>query len=207
MNGLTSTNWARIQPSLWRPNQQRPQKRWDTQEKRACATSRSQSTYVVTLIILSSLTLTTVALAAEDTKAYPGAACQPLNNTANFLRDAGGRIFKGGTEAQELICPVVKDISADNDPEFARISAIGDLRCTFRARGPLGDGAANASPTSVIPGPVVQLQFGLGDVNIDVGVKSGYYYFLCSVPGRGPEGQNLPSGVVSYLVTENDDED
>ena len=146
MNGLTSTSWARIQSSLWRPNQQRPQKRRDTQEKRACATSRSQSTYVVALIILSILTLTTVALAEEKTKAYPGAACQPLNNMPNFMRDANGRIFNEGTEAQELICPIVKDISDDFDPEFARISAIGDLRCTFRARAPLGDIAANASP-------------------------------------------------------------
>lgn len=172
-----------------------------------CRIDVSKQLCRLALIILSSLTLTTAALAAEDEKAYPGAACQPLNNTANFLRDVDGRIFNGGTEAQQLICPVVKDISADNNPEFARISAIGDLRCTFESRGPLGDGAANASPSSIVPGPVVQLQYGLGDVNIDVGVKSGFYYFLCNVPGRGPEGQNPLSGVVSYLVTENDDED
>ena len=59
----------------------------------------------------------------------------------------------------------------------AGMSVVGNLRCTFESRTALSDIAANASPNNIVPGPVTRLQWGLGDDNINVGVKEGYYYF------------------------------
>jgi hypothetical protein len=145
----------------------------------------------------------TAAAAEEDEKAYPGAMCQPFNNTLTLLLDEHGRMFNGGTTDAIVICPVVKDISADNDPEFARISVIGEVRCTFRSRNHLGEGTTNISPNSIVPGNVTLQQFGLGDSNVNAGVESGYYYFHCSIAGRGQGGL---SGIVSYIVTEQDED-
>lgn len=212
MKGLVSTTWAKLQPVLW-SSQSVVVPKTVGHSRKACTRHLEVSKRLryLALIVLASLTLATAAAADEDEKAYPGAMCQPSNNAANILRDEHGRMFNGGAagQTQTVICPVVKDITADNDPEFARITVIGDVRCTFRSRDQNGAGTASISPNSVIPGNIAVHQYGLGDDNVGAGVQDGYYYFLCVIAGRSTNpdvGQGGLSGIISYKVTEQDED-
>ena len=149
-----------------------------------------------------------VSVMAVNGKAYPGALCQPETNTQSILRNTKGVMFNAGTDPQTWICPIVRDrpgsiegatiVVRDNngDPN-------ADVSCTLFSRTPTGQLVASEAQGSTGTG-VVELEYGVGDPNIDSNPGDGHYYFRCTIPGTS---QGPRSGVVSYRVNENANED
>jgi hypothetical protein len=147
-------------------------------------------------------------MALEDVKVYPGALCQPETNTQSIVRNTKGVMFNTGTDPQTWICPIVRDrpgsiedatiVVRDNngDPN-------ADVSCTLFSRTPTGQLVASEAQGSVGT-EVAGLGYGVGDPNIDSNPGDGHYYFRCTIPGTS---QGLRSGVVSYRVNENVNED
>jgi hypothetical protein len=157
------------------------------------------------------LTFSASAMASEDDHNYPGAACQPQTNAQNILRDSLGRMLNASPAAQTWICPVEREAFGRNSVEFASIVVIdnnvasGDpnVSCSLVARTRTG-GACNSLNRSTAGGPgTTTLSYAAGNVNFST-CTDAYYYFLCSIPGTFGGRQ---SGVVSYKITENENED
>ncbi len=155
------------------------------------------------------ITFNTSAIASEDDKLYPGALCQPSSNTDAISRTFSGAMFNASTVTQFWTCPIVRDVNAAGSIEFARVTVIdrnanGVLSCTLHSSTSTGTGVdSDSENTNGAPG-TVSLVFGSGDVNAVDTVASGYAYFRCTIPGT-VNGQR--SGVVTYIVSENDGED
>jgi hypothetical protein len=147
-------------------------------------------------------------MALEDIKVYPGALCQSETNAQSIVRNARGVMFNAGTDPQTWICPIVRDrpdsiedatiVVRDNngDPN-------ADVSCTLFSRTPTGQLVASEAQGSA-GAELAALEYGAGDPNIDSMPGDGHYYFRCTIPGTS---QGLRSGVVSYRVTENANED
>lgn len=144
----------------------------------------------------------TAALASEDDKMYPGAACQPSTSTDKILRRSNGGIYNGGTANQIWVCPVVRDNNSTGSIEFARITVV-DPRpstiCTLFSRTSTGGLYGSLTGSSTTLTGTRLMNFGLGDANAVRVAKDGYAYFRCTVPPG--------SGILTYLVSENVSED
>jgi hypothetical protein len=118
----------------------------------------------------------------------------PTNSTDSVERTGEAMQNLGGD--QIWICPVVKDVRNDSNPEFARISVEGQaVECDFRSRNGEGQQLKTALPDEIdLSGSVRLIRFGVDNPNITVGVTGGYYFFRCEVPSQGK--------VFSYVVTE-----
>jgi hypothetical protein len=208
MKGLVSASWAKLQPVL-RSSQSVVVLKTVGHSRKACThyLGVSKPRRYLALIVLSSLTLAT-AVVADDDKTYPGAMCLPLSNEDHLIRDGDGRVFNERKDREaNVICPVIKDRNDAENPEFARISVIGSVRCTFRSRNYLGQGTTEISPTAVIPGPgnISLQQYAPGEDTIPAGVENGYYYFDCHIAARSEDlnvGQGGLSGIITYKVSE-----
>lgn len=221
MKGRVSSSQAKLRLSLW-PSRAAATPKTMGSVTKACSRHLEvpKQLRCLALVLLASPVLATAAAADDDDKAYPGAMCQlegALNITISgdpqggvvlgISRDENGRAFNPTNQLQVWICPVVKDFSGDDDnpedPEFARISVIGDVKCDLRSRDGAGRNAKNASPDATIPdGNVSHLQYGPEDQGLFLSQFHGYYYFRCNVAARQTGVDGLASGVVDYLVTE-----
>jgi hypothetical protein len=173
----------------------------------------SKPLFCLATVVVSVLTLTTVAL-ADDDKTYVGAQCRPVSAQPPFpdLDPDNGGLFNESTLTQTWICPFVRDEMDRDPPEFARITVIEgteQVKCTFEARDPKGESKqsesfSNRKVDSILStSPLRQRVFytyGEGSPNlfgIDVS-SDGYYYFKCDVPGK----REVQSGVITYKVSE-----
>jgi hypothetical protein len=145
-------------------------------------------------------------MAVEDVKVYPGALCQSETNTQSIVRNTRGVMLNTGTDPQTWICPIVRD-RPDSIEDATIVVRNGDpntgVSCTLFSRTPTGQLVASEAQGSTNAG-VVLLEYGAGDPNIDSNPGDGLYYFRCTIPGTF---EGLLSGVVSYRVNENANED
>jgi hypothetical protein len=149
-------------------------------------------------------------MAAEDWKSFPGALCQPINNSIGIFRDSTGRMYNNNTVTRSWICPIVRDVIGD-EIEGAEITVIdrnvaaGDpnVSCTLYSRTANGDFTASETHASA-GGSITPttLGYAVDDPNL-AGTNSGYYYFHCTIPGTY---SGLRSGIASYRVVENSGE-
>ncbi len=157
----------------------------------------------VALIALPILVSGAAAIASEDVKTYPGAMCQPQNNTDRVTRELDGRMRNNSGTAQTWICPVVRDVEAADGVEFAAITVIGTTAtvrtCLFHSMRVDGSQAtAPVAASNIAPsGNDVRLQYATGNPNI-LSTMKGYYHFECHISNG--------SGVVTYEVDENEGE-
>jgi hypothetical protein len=214
MHELPATSRARINPRLSSSRTEAASNtvRWPT---RASTRGLTVLKLLVCLaaVVLPIVTPTTAAL-ADDDKTYVGAECRPIDpaNDPILLKPDNGTMLNSGQRDQTWICPVVRD-SVDKQPEFARITVIESstnrVTCTFEARDTQGGPVTNppsASPDkreNVPSQAAVLYSYGSGEnVVLSNAPFHGYYYFKCNVPGRNDQG--TLSGVVTYIVTEQD---
>jgi len=223
MLGFSLNNWAAIiTPQLpsrtvkATKNVSRPRK------VTTCYADKFKLLSYLAAVGLPVLTVTTPALAAQDDKVYVGAECRQLDPNPDLqdpsrnrtVLDTNGAMFNISKDDQTWICPIVRDESSEQ-PEFARITTLenGQKRvdCTFEVRDLQGLNPGSASPDSRVqtiisatPLKIVVLySYGSGDPDVLSSASDhGYYFFRCLVPGRGPDAANVPSGVVTYIVTE-----
>jgi hypothetical protein len=150
-------------------------------------------------------------MALEDVKVYPGALCQSETNTQSIVRNLKGMMVNTGTDPQTWICPIVRDRPDSiedativvRDRNAVEGDPNADVSCTLFSRTPTGQLVASEAQGSTGTG-IVALKYGVGDPNIDSNPGDGHYYFRCTIPGTF-EGRG--SGVVSYRVKENANED
>jgi hypothetical protein len=147
-------------------------------------------------------------MAVEDVNVYPGALCQSETNTQSILRNARGVMLNTGTDPQTWICPIVRDRPDSIEGATIVVSdrngdPNADVSCTLFSRTPTGQPVDFEAQGSTDAG-VVALRYGAGDPNIDSNPGDGHYYFRCTIPGTS---QGRGSGVVSYRVNENANED
>ena len=76
---------------------------------------------------LATVGITGAAARAADQKIYPGALCQPSNNTLEVDRTASGKMLNRSTSRQTWLCPIVRDqVGTSKNIESAWIRYIDD---------------------------------------------------------------------------------
>jgi hypothetical protein len=140
---------------------------------------------------------------AEDAKALPGSACQPMSfrPTANSGLATGGLTISNITSnAENVTCPITKDIEAGRikraEVKVIDSSSTANVRCTltsFKSDGTLHQRqevtSTGSSPTEVKP-----LSFAAHTAN-----NKGTYNLICELP---PLNGSSASGIMMYTVVE-----
>ncbi len=158
---------------------------------------------IIPLIKVASVTtvlffgLSQIASASNDWKGYAGANCMQKGKVNNKLhREVGGLINDSSTSAQ-VICPVVRDISAAGKPRVKAahvvLKSYGKGRCSFYSLNHDGSIFASQNKTFGIGNPV-EVKF------TKIAASSwGSYTIACSIPGVSSRGH---SSIRSYAVDE-----
>jgi hypothetical protein len=145
---------------------------------------------------------------AEDGKAMPGSACQPMSfrpTAPSGLATGGAGISNVSTSFDNLVCPVTKDIEAGRIKR-AEVMVIDrspvaghDIECTlstFKKDGSLQQQEkrkSNSSFQTALP-----LTFGA-----QTAAPQGSYSLICSLPPMATvAGSPAPSTIVMYNVVE-----
>jgi len=167
-----------------------------------------------TLTLCSALVIAATAAApalANDTKTYPGSACQASVPNQFVYLGAGQISNQGPTNVSVYVeCPVIKDM-IDHDIEGATVWVLDrhrfeDVYCSLfsmRSNALAIHDFSTAHSTSWTTAFVYQklkLVDPANDGDPDVNAYADdYYHLLCSIPGPAPSDY---SAIVSYQVDE-----
>jgi hypothetical protein len=145
---------------------------------------------------------------AEDGKAMPGSACQPMSfrpTAPSGLAIGGAGISNFGTSFESLVCPVTKDLEVGRIKRaevmlIDRSPVAGhDIECTLSTHkkdGSLQQQEKRKSTSSFQN--ALALTFGAQTAAVQ-----GSYSLICSLPPMATvAGSSAPSTIVMYNVVE-----